>query len=143
MAQGSSALGQRCAGRFAVNRIPYPVDQALAVLKDVSKLVLVCAKHPVAFFAYPDKPSLLTPADCHVLPLATLEQDMLDALERLADALGAKTAEPNLQKLARPALQTGALHPDSITATLGALLPERADEPRVWNRCVSTGSLRW
>src|SRR3546814_9135623 len=111
MAQGSSALGQRCAGRFAVNRIPYPVDQALAVLKDVSKLVLVCAKHPVAFFAYPDKPSLLTPADCHVLPLATLEQDMLDALERLADALGEKTAEPKLQKLARPDLPTGALNP--------------------------------
>ncbi|MET4698900.1 acetolactate synthase-1/2/3 large subunit [Constrictibacter sp. MBR-5] len=136
MAQGSNARVQRGAGRFSVNRIPYPVDQALAVLKDVSKLVLVGAKHPVAFFAYPDKPSLLTPADCHVLPLATLEQDMLDALERLADALGAKSTEPKLQKLARPDLPSGALNPDSIAAILGALLPENAI---VCDESVTTG----
>ncbi|HEV7286935.1 MAG TPA: acetolactate synthase large subunit, partial [Kaistia sp.] len=135
-AQGSNARVQRGAGRFAVNRIPYPVDQALAVLKDVSKLVLVGAKHPVAFFAYPDKPSLLTPADCHVLPLATLEQDMLDALERLADAVGAKATEPKLQKLARPDLPSGALNPDSIAAILGALLPENAI---VCDESVTTG----
>src|SRR3546814_18196036 len=61
---------------------------------------------------------------------------MLDALERLADALGAKTAEPKLQKLARPDLPTGALNPDSIAAILGALLPENAI---VCDESVTTG----
>src|SRR3546814_21166845 len=49
-----------------------------------------------------------------------------DLLESLADALGAKTAEPKLQKLARPDLPTGALNPDSIVDIRGALLPENA-----------------
>ncbi|SPU50443.1 thiamine-pyrophosphate-requiring enzyme [Bordetella trematum] len=50
---------QRGLGRTPVTRIPYPVDQALAALKDVQQLILVGAAAPVAFFAYPGKPSLL------------------------------------------------------------------------------------
>ena len=61
LAQGSNARIARGAGRVPIERLPYPVDQALGVLKDVRHLILVGSKAPVAFFAYPDKPSVLTP----------------------------------------------------------------------------------
>ena len=71
LAQGSNARIARGAGRVPIERLPYPVDQALAVLKDVRHLILVGAKAPVAFFAYPDKPSVLTPDGCQVHQLST------------------------------------------------------------------------
>src|SRR6266581_7017231 len=49
----------RGAGRVPVQRVPYPVNQALAVFDDVQNIILVGAKPPVAFFAYPGKPSQL------------------------------------------------------------------------------------
>src|SRR5512140_3750266 len=54
LAQQSNARMERGAGRMEIDRVPYPVDQALAALKDIENLILVGAKAPVAFFAYPD-----------------------------------------------------------------------------------------
>ena len=51
---------QRGAGRVLTRRIPYPIDAALALLKDFRALVLVGSKTPVGFFAYPGKPSFPT-----------------------------------------------------------------------------------
>src|SRR5512144_1722530 len=83
IAQGSNARIQRGAGRVPIERLPYPVDQALAVLKDVRHLILVGAKAPVAFFAYPDKPSVLTPDGCQIHQLATIAEDSVGALGAL------------------------------------------------------------
>ena len=44
---------QRGAGRVVTQRVPYVVDSALALLKDLRQVVLVGAKPPVGFFAYP------------------------------------------------------------------------------------------
>jgi len=136
IAQGSNARIQRGAGRVPIERLPYPVDQALAVLKDVRHLILVGAKAPVAFFAYPDKPSVLTPDGCQVHQLCTLAEDSIAALEALADAVGAKTGSEVVQPAGRPALPTGALTPDTLAAALGALLPEGAI---VADESVTTG----
>ena len=57
-------------GRPAVDRIPYVVDNAVKVLAGVRRLILVGARPPTAFFAYPGKPGLLAPADSDVLVLA-------------------------------------------------------------------------
>ena len=46
-----------------VDRIPYVVDNALKVLAGTRHVILVCAKPPTGFFAYPGKPSLLSPPD--------------------------------------------------------------------------------
>ena len=127
---------QRGAGRVPIERLPYPVDQALAVLKDVRHLILVGAKAPVAFFAYPDKPSVLTPDGCQVHQLSTLAEDSIGALEALADAVGAKKNGAVVQQPSRPALPTGALTPDTLAAALGALLPEGAI---VADESVTTG----
>jgi len=136
IAQGSNARIQRGAGRVPIERLPYPVDQALAVLKDVRHLILVGAKAPVAFFAYPDKPSVLTPDGCQVHRLATLAEDSIGALEALAEAVGAKKNGEVVQQPGRPALPTGALTPDTLAAALGALLPEGAI---VSDESVTTG----
>ena len=83
IAQGSNARTQRGRGRVSVERIPYVVDQALKVLAGLKHIILVGAKMPVAFFAYPDKPSLLYPEDCEGHVLARPEEDPIAALEAL------------------------------------------------------------
>jgi len=136
LAQGSNARLQRGAGRVPVNRIPYPVPQALQVLKDVQRLILVGAKAPVAFFGYPNQPSILTAAGCAISTLATLDEDIVDALERLADAVGAHIKEAPLQQPFTPAIPSGALDPDKIAAVLGNIIPEQGV---VVDESVTTG----
>ncbi len=57
LSEYNSARLERGAGRVATQRIPYVVDSALALLKDVTHIVLVGAKPPVGFFAYPASPA--------------------------------------------------------------------------------------
>ena len=136
MAQGSNARIQRGAGRVPVERIPFNVDLALKFLEQYKHVILVGAKPPVAFFAYPNKPSTLTPESCEVHRLATLEEDSVHALEWLADELGARDAQPSVQAFGRPDAPTGALTKDSIAAALGAAIPENAI---VCDESVNTG----
>ena len=62
-------------GRPPVDRIPYLVDWALKELAGLKHIILVGAKPPVGFFAYPGKPSLMVPPDCAMHVLARPEQD--------------------------------------------------------------------
>lgn len=126
LAQGSNARLQRGAGRVAVDRVPFPVPQAVNLLKDVQRMILVGAKAPVAFFGYPDRPSILTQEGCAFHTLASLEADILDALERLADAVGVKVADAPVQQAFAPGMPSGALDPEKIAAILGNVIPEQA-----------------
>ena len=94
---------ERGAGRISVERIPYPVEQALEMLAGVKHIVLVGSSVPVAFFAYPDKPSKLAPEDTQFTTLARPEEDFVHALEWLADELGAaqQPIEPSKLRSAR------------------------------------------
>ncbi|HEX4352014.1 MAG TPA: acetolactate synthase large subunit, partial [Polyangiales bacterium] len=80
---------ERGAGRPAIARLSYFAEAALNDLQGVRHILLVGTKAPVAFFAYPDKPSSLVPNDCVVHRVAGPEDDCLGALERLADVLNA------------------------------------------------------
>src|SRR5438094_301180 len=91
IAQGSNARTQRGRGRVSVERIPYVVDQALQVLAGLKHIILVGAKMPVAFFAYPDKPSRLTPEGCEGHVLARPDEDSIAALEALSEEVGARS----------------------------------------------------
>ena len=55
-------------------------SRCLAGLKHI---ILVGSKMPVAFFAYPDKPSLLSPPDAVGHVLARPEEDLIGALAGL------------------------------------------------------------
>src|SRR2546426_2771835 len=136
LAQGSNARIERGAGRVPIERLPYPVDHALGVLKDIRHLILVGSKAPVAFFAYPDKPSVLTPDGCQIHRLSTIAEDSISALAWLADEVGAKKNGEVVQQASRPALPTGPLTPDTLALSLGALLPEGAI---VADESVTTG----
>lgn len=116
----------RGAGRPFIPSLPYFAEGVLDVLKDVRHLVLVGTQAPVAFFAYPGKPSRLTPEGCAVHPLASPADDAEAALEALADELGASREALPLQERARPAAPVGTLDPAAIGASLAALLPEGA-----------------
>jgi len=72
-------------GRPRVDRIPYVVDRAVDMLAGTKHVILVAAKPPTAFFAYPGKPSLVYPPDANVMTLARPEDDVLHALEALAE----------------------------------------------------------
>jgi len=110
-------------GRPPVDRIPFSVDRALEVLAGVKVLVLCAAKPPVGFFAYPGKPSTLWPADCNVHVLARPEEDVVRALEALADELGApRDARTPVVPVPSPA--TGRFTTEGFGVTLAALMPE-------------------
>jgi acetolactate synthase I/II/III large subunit len=136
LAETSNARVERGAGRAPIARLPYPVDAALTALADVEHLILVGARAPVAFFAYPGKPSELTPPACRVHTLAAPQEDQFDALIRLADAVGARYAPTRLRQPERRTLPRGRLDGETIAAALGALLPENAI---VCDESVTTG----
>jgi acetolactate synthase I/II/III large subunit len=117
---------ERGAGIAPVERIAYLGEMAAAQLAGLRHLVLVDAKEPVAFFAYPDKPSYLVPDGCEVHVLAAGNEDALGALEALAEELRANPGSETLAEPHRPALPDGPLTAESIGVALGALLPEGA-----------------
>jgi len=137
IAQQSNARTERGAGRVAIERVPYPVHQALDALKDVEQLIAIGAKPPVAFFAYPGKPSVMTPPGCHIQQLAEPDDDLGHALAWLADELGvAKSLKPELNPRKNLPLPTGPLNQDAISRAVAALMPEHAI---VCDESVSSG----
>jgi acetolactate synthase-1/2/3 large subunit len=134
-AQVSNGRIERGAGRVPIERLPYPIDAALAALAGAKHLIVAGTTPPVAFFAYPGKPSELWPADCAIQRLAEPAEDQLDALGRLAEAVGAGPPRDR-PKLARPAIPTGPLNADTVGLALGALLPEGAI---VCDESITTG----
>jgi acetolactate synthase-1/2/3 large subunit len=113
-------------GRVPVERLPYVVDAALNVLARLKHVILVGAKPPVGFFAYPGKPSLMTPQDSEITVLARPEQDAVAALQWLADEMGAPRVVPIKEAGPKPHIVRGPFEPESFGMTLAALLPENA-----------------
>jgi acetolactate synthase-1/2/3 large subunit len=102
------------------------IEQALPILKDFKHIVLVDANDPVAFFAYPNKPSLLKPEGCDVHRMTSWGENSIAALDALASALGAKPADAKPQKLVELAKPTGALTHASIAQAIAMAIPENA-----------------
>ena len=101
-----------------LERLGYLAEQATQQLAGATHLVLVGAKAPVSFFAYPDKPSVLVPDGAEVRTLA------VDDLPALADELGATAA---IETPTAPAeLPTGPLNAQTLAQVIAALLPENA-----------------
>jgi acetolactate synthase-1/2/3 large subunit len=115
---------ERGAGRVPIERIPYAVPQAQAFLQGFKHIITVETREPVAFFAYPDKPSLLKAEGTLVHPLVEADEDSALAFEMLLSELGAKNVAPVLQPRIETAVPTGALNPLSIAHALASALPE-------------------
>ena len=116
----------RGVGRFTPDRMVYFGEGALADLEGVDLMVLIGTVPPVAFFAYPDKPSVLVPEGCEVFALSERGQDCEAALADLAEALGAPKA-PRVAEFKLPdGMPTGALTAGSAGTCIARHLPEGA-----------------
>ena len=111
-------------GRPQVDRVPYAIDNALKALESARHVILVGAKAPMAFFAYPGRPSLLAPDGSITHVLARPEQDGVHALEWLADELGAPASVPQPGGGPKPEIVKGKFEPVAFANTFAAVLPE-------------------
>ena len=130
---GCKVMGQtynprmaRGRGRFAIDRIPYVIEQALPILKDFKNIVLVEANDPVAFFAYPNTPSILKADGCEVHRLTAWGENSVAALEALAGSLGAGPKDVKPQQLAEMIKPTGPLNHTTIAQAIACAIPENA-----------------
>ncbi len=111
-------------GRVSVERLPYFPEQILATLEGVEQLVLVGGEVPASFFAYRGIPGQLLPEACEVTRLTTIEEDSIDALQHLAERLGAENeAVSRFEKQAIPK-PDGELDTKSIIQAIAATMPE-------------------
>jgi acetolactate synthase-1/2/3 large subunit len=137
---------ERGAGLPPIERLGYLAEFMVAQLAGLRHLVLVDAKAPVSFFAYPEKPSYLVPDGCEVHVLASGTEDAVDALERLADVVGTGANGAIHQPAARPDRPTGDLTGETVAAAIGALMPEHvivsdeANTQGLWAGAATAGA---
>ncbi len=125
------------AGTAKLTQLVYPVDPKIAQLADTRSITLVGSDRPVAFFAYPGKPSTPERPDCMLDDLCQPAMDIGWTLQALADSVGVGTGtQPETYALDLPQLPTGALTLDKVGAAIAALLPENAI---VQNKSVTSG----
>jgi len=130
---GAALLGEtfpanlaRGAGIPSIDRLGYFAELAQMQLDGVQHLVLVDAKSPVSFFAYPNKPSDLVPTGCTVHVLAQPGEDAALALEAVAETVGAAGDAAIGAPSLRPDRPSGPLSTETLAAAIGATLPENA-----------------
>jgi acetolactate synthase-1/2/3 large subunit len=126
LAETFPARLERGSGRPPVERLAYLAEFTALQLDGIRHLVLVDAKSPVSFFAYPGKASDLVPDGCQVHALAGAGDDVASAVVGLAETLDVAAGCGPRQQGATPDLPTGPLTAQSVCQALGALLPEGA-----------------
>jgi acetolactate synthase-1/2/3 large subunit len=114
----------RGAGTADIERLPYLAELAIDHIKDIEHLILIGAKPPVSFFAYPNVPSAIAAEGCEQFVLATPDEDIDHLLEALLERLDAIDVTPDIHPLNIPELPTGPLDANSVAVSLTALLPE-------------------
>jgi acetolactate synthase I/II/III large subunit len=117
---------QRGAGSPIVDRIPYPLDQAIELLKEFQQIILVGAQAPVAYFARPNKSAVASRADCKIEILAQPGEDYRGALDALEAALSLGGIRYQAEKAEQPPVPTGNVTLPGLAATVAAVLPENA-----------------
>ncbi len=125
LAPTSSRRIERGQGRVPLPKIPYPINEAIDCLASYERAILIETLPPVAFFAYPGKPSLLLPEDCAQITLTGVDGDGQAAVAALADRIGAKPGTGHSPALP-PRPTSGAITLDNIAAALANALPEDA-----------------
>ncbi len=137
LSEWANARMERGAGRVVINRVPYPIDIALEVLKPYKRVVLIGARAPIGFFAYPGKPAVLTQPGTEILKLAEAGADLGGALNALCDATGARdTAPAHVAESKLPDQPEGPITLDSLAALIARAIPE---DGIVVDESVTTG----
>ena len=121
---------ERGIGLPDVKRIPHFPEPGIEMLSQYEAVVLAGAKEPVAFFGYKGIRSYLLAENQRRLQIATDRQDAAQALECLAEALGASLSAtiPGgvLPQPFRPDVPQGELTAEKVCLTIAATQPEDA-----------------
>jgi acetolactate synthase-1/2/3 large subunit len=112
----------RGAGVPEPERLNYLSEFALDQLKDVETVILIGAREPAGFFAYPNVPSRLVPDAAEIIDLVAPGGDVGAALDALVDALAAPSVP--LEGGDVPLSPRGDLTSQSLAAAIAATLPE-------------------
>jgi acetolactate synthase-1/2/3 large subunit len=126
LAETFPARLERGVGRPPVERLAYLAEFTAMQLEGIQHLVLVDAKSPVSFFAYPGKPSDLVPEGCTVHVAAGPADDVGAAVAALATLLDVASGTAPRQESYTPARPIGPLTATAVCEALGILLPEGA-----------------
>ncbi|GGA08816.1 acetolactate synthase large subunit [Neptunicoccus cionae] len=137
LSEWSNARLERGAGRVSVGRVPYPIDIALEVLEPYKRIVLIGARAPIGFFAYPGKPAILTREGADIITLAKADADLTSALEALCETTGATATQPaHVATPDVPQPQHGPINLENLAAVIARTIPEDAI---VVDESVTTG----
>ncbi|MEX0338332.1 MAG: acetolactate synthase large subunit [Arenibacterium sp.] len=127
LSEWSNARLERGAGRVVINRVPYPIDLALDVLAPYERIVLVGARDPIGFFAYPGKPARLSREGAEIIALAGAGDDLTATLDALEQETGASRAAPvGIAERVHTKPPSGKTDADTIAQALAAAIPENA-----------------
>lgn len=116
---------KRGAGIFAPDRMQYFGEMALDDLKNIDLMIIAGTQIPVAFFAYPDKPSVLVPENCATMVLSERYENTIEALAQLVDILKAPEIN-NIQETKPIPMPEGKLNPFTCAQSLARHLPENS-----------------
>ena len=121
----SAATVSRGRGCLPLARIPYNTGIARKKLSIYETIILVGAKPPVGFFAYPNQSSLQANVSTRFINLANYDQNLVEALNLLAEELNIVTSKISVCSGATE-LPTGKITPEGLAQTLAILMPENA-----------------
>ena len=128
---------ERSPGSAEVIQLPYFPEQQIEILNRFEAVVLAGASEPAPFFGYKGLTSHLLPESQPRAYLVTRRQNVVEALEQLAEALkGAPHQTPRAVKVVPPSVPRGELTADKACRALAALQPEGAI---IVDESVSTG----
>ena len=113
-------------GRARPERVPYLGEMAVMMMKDFRHAVMVGTKAPVAFFAYPNKPSTFLSPECKVYEPWSGANDVADVLMALAEEVGAKVGSVAGAGAAPDVPGAGKLTVESLGNAVASLMPEGA-----------------
>jgi acetolactate synthase-1/2/3 large subunit len=114
-----------------VLKTPNGVDAAAAAFAGCDLLLLVGARAPVGFFAYPGKPGSGVPDACAIDVLARPDEDVIGALQAVGDRIGIRAGAMPMRMTHRSAAELagspgGAFSADVVIRAVAAALPEGA-----------------
>lgn len=118
----ASSRIERGAGLPELVRIPFPIDAAVLLLAPFDQLLLVGTQEPVAFFAYPGKPSKIAAPGTEIFVVAERDQDILQVSQALENSLGCAAVSAQLAKPVLPPSPTGPITSHTLAAAVARVL---------------------
>ena len=140
VSERSPARMERGVGIAATQFIPYFPRQALELLSGYQAVVLAGAAEPVTFFGWQGYESRLLSGGQKIARITADDMNLPQALENLADALGAAVSVDEgvvgFSRAERPGIPQGELTAQKACLILAALQPENAI---IVNESISSG----